>query len=64
MADKWQARGQHQHRDSVPSLKVMVYSERVTLPQRLSDMPVFSDQVIYRSITNGRPGGLNNGEDI
>jgi tyrosinase len=57
-------RGQKQDREDIPSLKVMAFSETVRLPQQLTNKPVFENQQVQISVTNGRPGGLNNGEDF
>jgi hypothetical protein len=42
----------------------MVYSETVQLPQQLTDKPLFENQVAHPEITDGRPGGLNQGESL
>lgn len=42
----------------------MVYSETVHLPQQLTDKPRFENQNMHLEITNGRPGGLSQGETL
>ncbi|KAF6808219.1 tyrosinase, partial [Colletotrichum plurivorum] len=51
-------------RETIPSLKVMVYSETVTLPHDVAEAPQFNDRVVHYEVTHGRPGGLNTGEDL
>ncbi|OHW91286.1 tyrosinase precursor, partial [Colletotrichum incanum] len=51
-------------RETIPSLKVMVYSETVTLPHDIANKPHFEGQNVHYEVTNGRPGGLNTGEDM
>ncbi|KAF4827508.1 Tyrosinase [Colletotrichum tropicale] len=57
-------RGEQVSRETIPSLKVMVYSETVTLPHDVADMPLFDDRSVHYEVTNGRPGGLHDGEDL
>ncbi|GKT42782.1 tyrosinase [Colletotrichum spaethianum] len=49
---------------TIPSLKVMVYSETVTLPHDIADKPQFEGQIVHYEVTNGRPGGISTGEDM
>ncbi|KAL0937178.1 tyrosinase [Colletotrichum truncatum] len=56
--------GEQVARETIPSLKVMVYSETVTLPQDVADMPRFEDHSVHYDVTHGRPGGLNDGENL
>lgn len=59
-----QIHGDQVPRDTIPSLKVMVYSETVALPHDVADMPLFEGKAVHYEVTDGRPGGLNNGEDM
>lgn len=52
------------HREDIPSLKIMVYSETIVLPAEITDKPRFEDEVIHYEITDGRPNGLNQGETL
>ncbi|EFQ32588.1 hypothetical protein CGRA01v4_09590 [Colletotrichum graminicola] len=51
-------------RETITSLKVMVYSEIVTLPHNITDKPQFEGQNVHYEVTNGRPGGIHTGEDM
>ncbi|KAF6830947.1 tyrosinase [Colletotrichum musicola] len=51
-------------RETIPSLKIMVYSETVTLPQDLTEAPRFEHQIVHYDVTHGRPGGLDIGEGL
>ncbi|KAK1573964.1 uncharacterized protein LY79DRAFT_662446 [Colletotrichum navitas] len=46
-------------RETIPSLKVMVYPEIVTLPHNIADKPRFEGQNVHYEVTNGRPGGMH-----
>ncbi|KAJ2894577.1 Tyrosinase [Zalerion maritima] len=58
------ARDDEAPRETVESLRVMVYSETVHLPHSITDKPTFHDPTVHYSVTNGRPGGLNEGGGI
>jgi hypothetical protein len=45
-------------------LSLWVFSDTITLPQRLTDAPVFGNKVAHIEVTDGRPGGLNAGEQL
>ncbi|OBR08255.1 Tyrosinase [Colletotrichum higginsianum IMI 349063] len=51
-------------RETIPSLKVMVYSETVTLPHDIAETPQFEGQSVHYEVTNGRPGGISTGDDM
>ncbi|KAK2042757.1 Di-copper centre-containing protein [Colletotrichum somersetense] len=50
--------------EAIPSLKLMIYSETVTLPHDIADKPQFEGKNIHYEVTNGRPGGISTGEDM
>ncbi|KAF6794236.1 tyrosinase [Colletotrichum sojae] len=56
--------GEQVARKTIPSLKIMVYSENVTLPHDVAEAPPFGDQIGHHEVTHGRPGGLDIGEAL
>jgi len=59
-----QVDGSEVPRESVPSLKVGVFSETVYLPDDITQKPTFSDRHMHYEVTAGRPNGINPGESF
>jgi len=49
-------------RESIPSLKIGVFSEVLHLPTTVTDLPRYEERRLHYEITAGRPNGLNPGE--
>lgn len=56
--------GEEVPRERVAGLKVGVYSEVVVLPRELTDLPRFEAKTMHYQVTDGRPGGLGQGEQL
>lgn len=55
------SRGEHVPREQIPSLKIALYSEVVTLPESITELPTFGEQTLHAEVTDGRPNGVEQG---
>ena len=54
--------GGEAERQSIPSLRIGVFSETVSLPHTVTELPRFEARTLHYGVTAGRPNGLNPGE--